>query len=490
MKKTNTSFSSLSMRLIAFAVMFVSINSCKKINEDDPLKQPTVESFAVARVVKSITEFGAVGDGKKDNYQAFVSAAAYASTHPNTTINFPAGTFFIRKYRTIKNDPITHIFWRNCKGLKIIGTTGTIISMNGSFNRPLDYVTTATKAKKSYTSGLSPFHFFHCTDLEVRNIEITGNVQNTTRAKGIDVNTPSVTESESNLLRFTKCADVTVDNMFLHHAESDGIMVSGDRINGVWTNSTNLNFSNVKSFNNGRQGMSIGGLTGGTFTNCKFNLNGFTDGTYGHNDPAGGVDIEPGEFHNNDNIKFENCAFESNYGGHFMCTAPNTSSGVTLLNCSILTGIETPKLTGITILAQNVVVDGCTIKLGTRSLKFTNPKKTGSTVTVKNCLIECTDNALVSQSLDATDNLIISNNQFNYKRNVMTKNFLTLQTKNLQFLNNKVYIPAAAIKSRPTGTHVLVQNAIISKGNRFYSNDPAVKPTVSYTGTRTVADLN
>jgi hypothetical protein len=298
-----------------------------------------------------------------------------------------------------------------------------------------------------------------------------------------------VTESESNLLRFTKCDNVTVDNMFLHHAESDGIMVSGDRINGIWVNSTNFNFTNVRSYNNARQGMSIGGLTKGNFKSCEFNLNGFTDGSYGHNDPAGGVDIEPGEFHNNDNIKFENCAFEGNYGGHFMCTAPNTSSGITLLNCSIATGIETPKLTGITILAKNVLVDGCTIKLGTRALKFTNPKKTGSTVTVQNCLIECADNVIVSNSMDATDKLIISNNQFNYKKNVLSKNFITLQTKNLQFLNNKVYIPAAAIRSRPTGTHVLVQNAIISKGNRFYSNNAAVKPTVNYKGTRTVDDL-
>src|SRR5678809_392839 len=113
MKKTNTPFSSVSMRLIAFAIMFVSINSCKKINEDDPSKQPSLESFAVARVVKSIKSFGAVGDGTTDNYSAFVRAAAYAAKNPNTTINFPAGTYYIAKYRKIKNDPIDHIWWRN-----------------------------------------------------------------------------------------------------------------------------------------------------------------------------------------------------------------------------------------------------------------------------------------------------------------------------------------------------------------------------------------
>ncbi|MEP7106545.1 MAG: glycosyl hydrolase family 28-related protein [Ferruginibacter sp.] len=478
--------------MIAIAFIFAAI-SCTKQFEEDLLKddqgQMSADEATQTRTEISIMDFGAVADGKKDNYLAFVAAAAYASAHENTTINFPAGKFYIAKYRTKKNDKITHIFWKNCKGLKIIGAPGTIVSVNGKFFRPLDYTTSATGAKKSYTSGLSPFWFFHCTDLEIRNIEITGNVQNTTRDPGIDDDNPSVTESENNLLRFTKCDNVVVDQMYVHHAESDGIMISGDRINGKWINSTNFKVTNVRSYNNGRQGMSIGGLSRSNFKSCEFNYNGFTDGKYGRNDPSGGVDIEPGEFHNNSRIKFEDCAFENNFGGHFLCTAPNTTNNITLLNCSILTGIETPKLAGITVLAKNVIIDGCIIKLGTRSLKITNPKKTGSTVKIINCEIEGSDNCITSNSLDLTDNIFISNNQFSYTKDVLTKNFLALQTKNLQFLNNKVFIPASAIRSRPRGTHVLVENAIISKGNLFYTEEPAVKPRVSYIGTTLVADL-
>jgi hypothetical protein len=361
--------------------------------------------------------------------------------------------------------------------------------MNGSFFRPFDYATSSTAAKKSYTSGLSPFYFVYCDDVEIKNLEITGNVQNTTRADGIDENNPSVTESESILLRFTKCNDVKINSVYLHHAESDGIMISGDRIDGKWVNSTNFNITNVRSHHNGRQGMSIGGLSQGYFRNCEFKYSGFTDGSYGHNDPAAGVDIEPGEFHNTDNIKFENCIFENNYGGHFLCTAPETTSDVTLLNCTVFTGVETPKPQGVTVLANNVLIDGCLMKLGSRSLKVTNPLRAGSTLTVTNSVIESSGNCIFTNSLNDSDRITITANKFFYNNNVLSTNFIALQTKNLQFLDNSVYIPAAALRSRPTGTHVLVQNAIISKGNKYYSDDSTIKPRVNYSGTHVVDDL-
>ncbi len=476
--------------IIAFALTIGTI-SCNKNLQDDLLKTSRVplstENATLIAPGIDITTFGAVADGKTDNYNAFVAAAAYASSHDNTTINFPAGTFYIAKYRSIKNDPIQDINWANCKGLKLIGVAGTKISVNGNFFRPFDY--SVGTAKKSYTSGLSPFYFFHCNDLEIRNMEITGNVQSTTRAPGIDDNNPSVTESNNILLRFEMCNNVVVDNMYLHHAESDGIMVSGDRINNVWTNSTNFTMTNVKSFNNGRLGMSAGGLSGGYFKNCEFKNNGFTDGAYGHNDPAAGVDIEPGEFHNVDNIKFEGCAFENSYGNNFACTAPNTTSNITLLKCSVVTVTETSKPQGITILAKNTLIDGCIIKLKARVMKFTNPLKPGSTIKILNSLIETSGNCWTTNSTDMKDSVLVSGNQFNYTQNVMTKNVMSLQMANLRFLNNKIFIPAAALKSRPTGTHALVQNAVISQGNSFYSEVSTVKPKVSYTGTKVVADL-
>ena len=491
MKTSQSKTTLVVLRVLLFAITFNTISCTKDIDKELLARnlwagKPTVK--VKNTTVKSITSFGAIGDGKADNYQAFVDAAAYASSHPNTTINFPAGTYYIAKYRKIQNDPIDHIWWRNCKGLKLIGAPGTKISFNGNFFRSLDY-TVSDGSKKGYVSGLA-FWFEHCTDLEIRNFEMTGNVQKTRRAPGVDVNNPSVTESQNIMLRFTMCDQVIIDNIYAHHAECDGLKIGGDRINGVWINSTNFTVTNVRSYNNGRLGMSIGGLDNGYFKNCDFKNNGFTDGDYGHNDPAGGVDIEPGEFHDNDNIKFESCNFENSYGSHFMCTSPDLTKNITLLKCTIKTVTETPKTQGITILAENTIIDQCTFKLKSRVMKFTNPLKPGSTIKFMNSLIETSGNCWTTNSLNMKDKVIMSGNQINFTENSMTKNVIQLQMANMQFLDNKIFIPAAALKSRPNGTHAVIQNAIISKGNRFYSNDPAVKPTVNYTGTKTVADLN
>lgn len=440
-----------------------------------------------AQVTRTFASFGGVGNGVTDNYNAFLAASAFAEANPNTTITFTAGTFYIDKYRTIKNDPIDHIYWRDCVGLKLIGsTTGiTIISVNGNFFRPLDYFVVC--AKKSYTSGLCPFYFINCTNLEIRNMEITGNAQLTTRAPGVDINNPSVTESNNILLRFTLCHNVIVDNINAHHAECDGIAIDGLRVNDVWTNSTNFTVTNSKFNNNARLGMSGGGLTGAYFGNCEFNYNGFPGGTYGPNDPAAGVDLEPGPFHYIDSVTFENCEFSYNRGNQFIASYPATQSLLVLKKCSlIVVGDEKPQ--GITLLTRSSLVDSCYFSLGNREFKFTNPTYPGSKIIIRNSTIEATSNFIRTISADMTDDVLISNNQFNYIGNTMTTNFYTLQTRNLRHLNNDIYIPAAAINSRPTGFHVLVQNAIISQGNDFHSENPVINPRVSYTGTTTVND--
>jgi len=133
MKKLKTNASFAIMNVMAFVFIICTISCQKKIEEEilDQARVPTAaKNVALRSAAISITDFGAVGDGETDNYQAFVDAAAYAAKNDNTTINFPAGTFYIAKYRKRKNDPITHIFWKYCKGLKIIGKKGTKISVN------------------------------------------------------------------------------------------------------------------------------------------------------------------------------------------------------------------------------------------------------------------------------------------------------------------------------------------------------------------------
>lgn len=428
-----------------------------------------------------IEDFGAVADGVTDNYYPFKLAAAFASANANTTINFSSGTYFIAKYRTTKNDTTNHIMWNDCIGLKLIGVAGTVISMNGTFFRPVDWYTSDC-APKSYTTGLSPFMFDNCFNTEIRNMEITGNVQNTTRAPGIDADNPSVTEGSSIMLRFTRCDSVVVDNMYLHHAESDGMMVSGDRINGIWINSNRFHVSNVLSYNNARQGMSIGGLTNGTFRYCRFDSSGFVGGTYGRNDPSAGVDIEPGALHYVDSVFFYECWFKSNHGGEFLASAPDYVSNIRLLKCSVIvTGNESPQ--AITMLGRYSKIDSSYLSVGLRDIKITNSAKPGSTIQITNSTINSTGNFITTTSSNFADSIYIYKNQLTFLPNTMTTTFFQLQTSNLRFLNNTISISPAALASRPLGNHCVVQNAIISCFNIF-----PVGCRTSYTGTGTVCD--
>src|SRR5205085_8629721 len=121
MKTSQTKTSLVVLRVLLFAITINTI-SCTKDMDRELVARSLWAGKPAVKVkntsVTSITSFGAVGDGKTDNYRAFVAAAAYASTHENVTINFPAGNYYIDKYRTKKNDTINHIYWRYCKGLK------------------------------------------------------------------------------------------------------------------------------------------------------------------------------------------------------------------------------------------------------------------------------------------------------------------------------------------------------------------------------------
>lgn len=429
-----------------------------------------------------ITAFGGIGNGIFDNYYVFKVAAAYAASHPNTTLTFPAGTFYIAKYESYKNDTINDIKWDSCIGLKIIGTTGSIISTNGTFARLLNYVTPTSCAKKSYTSGISPFLFYNCRNIEVRNLEITGNVQNTTRVAGKDINNPTVTEGNNVLLNFERCDTVLVDNCYLHHAESDGITISGDRVAGIFINSKHFTITNTRSWHNGRQGMSIGGLDTGYFYKCDFSYTGFTDGSYGHNDPAAGVDIEPGEFHTTSFLTFDSCYFTGNYGAQINLSYPTTSNHVTLLKC-VLTGQGNEKTQGITMLGRSTLIDSCFISIGNRDIKVTNSAKPGATIGIRNSTIESSGTWINTSSSNMTDSVVIEGNNISYVTSTMGSAFIMLHTNNLKFQNNTIYASSTAIASKPIGSHVFIQNAIISSGNVF-----ATGLRVDYTGTTTVAD--
>lgn len=253
--------------------------------------------------------------------------------------------------------------------------------------------------------------------------------------------------------------------------------------------STNCTLLNVRSFNNARVGLAITGLRGGLIRNCTFNNTGFT-GKYGFHRPASGVDIEQEQQLaggvKTGNILFEECTLENNIGGQFICTSPQLTSNVTIRNCKFK-GIDSFSRYQIILAADSVLIENSELDLGRGNLWPTWRPLPGSHVGVKNCVIKSSLQGIISSSNINRDSVWILNNKLIFTGDTLSSYFPYLQTKNLYFINNKIFIPAKNLQYKRY--HSLVQNAIESRGNVFFSDSTNIKPRVAYTKTKLVADI-
>ncbi len=102
---------------------------------------------------------------------------------------------------------------------------------------------------------------------------------------------------------------ITIQNVRAHHFPRDGVHIL-DRATHASRGARGM-FVNVAMENNGRQGLSMVGGRGYSFTNCKFNRTGF--GIPNRSAPTAGVDMEQESGIIRD-IVFTNCEFIGNYG--------------------------------------------------------------------------------------------------------------------------------------------------------------------------------
>lgn len=421
-------------------------------------------SIALPGEVLNVKDFGAKGDGVSDDYQALLAAAKACNRKDKCELHFPKGIYYISEYHT-KDNKIPDILFDKRDGLIISGEEGAVISVNGKFKRSRDYQKGRRNLWYSYFNAITPFVFRDCKNLTIRGLEISGNVNDMLRDSG-------VVESSAHLISLKDCKNVLIENVDVHHAQTDGIYVFGD-------NSENITMRNVTSSYNARQGLSIINLQGGNFYNCAFKNTGFSEGKYGFHMPGAGVDIEPKG--KTSNITFENCEFENNRGGQFLCTSPSFTSNINLRNCTLSAKNSNSKYQMI-LAAKNVVIDNCSIDCGNGNIWPTWKTLPGSVVTIKNCTIKGSQNGIRSISGDDRDKVTITDNAFEFTGTTMKSYFPYLRTKNLIFDGNKIFIPAKSMSS--TGPSSLVQNGLSAKGNKFYSDDKTIKPRVSYDGTK------
>jgi hypothetical protein len=424
--------------------------------------------FGKNSTIVNVKDCGAKGDGVADEYLAIQYAVGIINKNNGGTLYFPPGIYNIEAHHT-KENGLSDVVFTGCRNLNILGNKA-IVNVNGSFKRQSEF----KKGNYYYSStfGISPFSFKSCSIVNITGLEVTGNVDKMSRDN-------DVAESPSHLFKFYDCTNVTMRNVFVHHAQTDGIYINN--------HCRNFQFNNVRSIHNARQGISIIDLVDGKFVNCTFSFNGVTQGRYGGHLPCAGVDIEPSLSGRQtvENLLFTECTMAGNSGSQFICSQPSTTSRITIERC-IIKELQSTSPYQIILSAKMVLMNDCKIELGLGDIYPLWGKFPGSEVRIVSCRINGSGKGILASSREKTNKLDLIGNCLVFSGKRLLNYFPYLQLSNLTFKNNIVSFHTSAIT--PNQVTSLVQGGSLSQGNVFRTESSQVKPKVSYKGTRVVND--
>lgn len=300
-------------------------------------------------------DFEAEGDGVTDDYAAFVALAAAVSANGGGSVQFGKGkTYVIGQWETPANG-VLPINFLGCNGLVIEGN-GATISFEGDFDRDV-----------ADTSGIG-VQITDCTGVIIRNLELYGNVEETT-------NTANLTEDNNAVgLNIRSCLDVDISNIYAHHFATDGIAFRSGGVEaspGVWKACQRCTVRNSRFEYNSRCAMAVVGVRSLLVENCSLSYTARHTGTYGANGAIGhspkcGFDIEPTANFSRDgdqdvdtgNIVFRNCQIIDNLAGGALSNPSQISDSVVVEYCYIVASTGTSGNNVINLNRPGTVVRG------------------------------------------------------------------------------------------------------------------------------------
>lgn len=312
---------------------------------------PRVQA-AVADAVNVVTAFGFVGDGKTCNYDAFKRLAAAATKKGGGRYRFPPGTYYVSRYRTTKAyqraeymakapRDVTNATYYRCKGLELIGT-GARILLNGKFTRR------KRLNAEGVTSGLlegifMPFELRQCENVTISGFEIDGGVRDMRKEEGL-------TEAYAYLIALHGCRKVTLRDLYLHHCQTDAILLHDDTMLGSPKGIAcrDVRIERVRCINNARGGLAPLQVFGLVCMDSAFNGNGYGTGAYGRHAPGFGVDVEPDHVNSatvdvkTGNLHFERCEFMDNFSAFLAAYSPHYQGYLRIIDCNSRNGNNAP----------------------------------------------------------------------------------------------------------------------------------------------------
>jgi hypothetical protein len=403
--------------------------------------------------------FGAKGDGTTDDYAAFVALAAMLSGTVGGAVRFAnKKTYYIGQHHTAANG-VTFLTFQNAAGLTMDGN-GSILSFDGAFDRSV-----------STTAGIGTA-FVACSDLKIMNLELDGNVDQTTNSSG------SVESAFSYGIQINGCTDVTLENIYTHHFATDGLIIGS--ASGIA--SKRVKCTNVRSKYNARQGLTLDAFERVTFENCEFTDQGRAAGTYGHHAPTNGLDIEPshdlsfagGLDVDSNNCHFINCKFANNLGAEISGVLDRSAHTATFVNCRVEAAADAASTASIVIGLPRSKFKNCYIDVSSHRMELAPGSGNTATHVIEGCEIRGTAasaNTLYS-ALASVDTVIRNNRIICTATSVLTNNFIALTQASVTFRNNYVFIPSATYSDAGVGdsntiASVAINNVKESSGNEY-----------------------
>lgn len=245
-----------------------------------------------------VRDYGADPSGKTDSYQAFQDWANAITAQGGGTGLIPPGIYKIDQVLdwdggNIYNSDIRNFVFDQCNGLHLIGF-GATINLKGDIQKTREHHLTLENGTILYYSFLRMVGFViqNCDNVCIEGFEINGNA-NLVQQDSDDEH--PFAEGGDSILSICGSRNVTIRNMRVHHAWTDGISVR--RTYPVEPATFGIGcqqviIENCEVYANARCNIAGHELRHMRISDCRLHHGGVTGGVLTYS-PACNIDIEP-----------------------------------------------------------------------------------------------------------------------------------------------------------------------------------------------------
>ena len=306
--------------------------------------------------VNLVTDFGAVGNGKVDDHQAFSKAEAYFNAHPaGAKLIIPAGTYLVGRQGG-GDVPGVNGYYHGDDVLELTQCRNVVIEGQGKvvvqFRAGLKF----GHFKDEYWTPGYGIHLRNCTGVAITNLTIDGNSD-----KHYFGSTPAEQaanqqmEGDNDGIYVDGTRQVTLTKVTARHMGRDGIMLKfadGAYLKGAAP--AGLTMTDCAFEYNGRDGFSWVSGAGVLATNCRFSHQ--AQGVIRAGLKAG-IDIEPEGGNYLWNGTFTNCQFVNNLHTGVLAdanpsSAPDQARAIRFVGCTISGNFQPGRGNGPALIAK------------------------------------------------------------------------------------------------------------------------------------------